>query len=291
VLDELARARAIAAHRAAIAQVLRSERVDVVHMHGSDFHAYLPSSGPPVLVTLHLPIEWYPRAALQPERSDVYLHCVSTAQQATCPRSAALLPNIQNGVALDQLWPSRRKADFVLALGRICPEKGFHDAIEAAARAGIPLVLAGQVFRYPAHEAYFREHIAPRMGPGLRFIGPIGLARKRRLLGAARCVLVPSLVPETSSLVAMEALACGTPVVAYPKGALSELVVDGNNGFLVQDVAQMAAAIPRASAVSPARCRAVAELRCSEAAMLARYFDYYAALARRTPPLPAAEEA
>ena len=103
-----------------------------------------------------------------------------------------------------------------MALGRICPEKGYHIALDAAARAGVPMVLAGEVFRYPAHEQYFRDEIAPRLDASRRFIGPVGLHRKRRLLSEARCLLAPSLAPETSSLVAMEALACGTPVIAFP---------------------------------------------------------------------------
>src|SRR5690606_1063450 len=132
------------------------------------------------------------------------------------------LPPIENGVPVEALGARVRKRGFALALGRICPEKGYHLALEAAHRAGLPLLLAGAVFRYAAHERYFREEIAPRLDSLRRFIGAVPLGRKRRLLAAARCVVVPSLVPETSSLVAMEALASGTPVVAFPVGALAD---------------------------------------------------------------------
>ena len=83
----------------------------------------------------------------------------------------------------------------------------------------------------------------PRLDRRRRFLGPLGFARKRRLLAAARCLLVPSLARETASLVAMEALACGTPVIAFPNGALAEVVEDGRTGFLVENTREMAAAI------------------------------------------------
>jgi glycosyltransferase involved in cell wall biosynthesis len=268
-----------AAHRRAIAQALSRWPVDVVHMHGIDFHAYLPPPGPPVLVTLHLPPDWYPPEAFQPERPHTYLHCVSASQRARCPNGARLLPDVPNGVALHTA-ARHAKRRFAVALGRICPEKGFHIALDAARRAGVPLLLAGQTFPYQAHETYFARAIAPRLGRGGRFIGPIGPVRKRRLLGAARCLLVPSLAPETSSLVAMEALACGTPVVAFPAGALPEIVEHGRTGFIVQGEAEMAEAIHAAAAIDPDVCRAAARERFSLERTVERYLALYRELAR-----------
>jgi glycosyltransferase involved in cell wall biosynthesis len=283
------RRRVHALHRRAIAQALRRWPVDVVHMHGIDFLAYLPPPGPPVLVTLHLPPEWYPPEAFRPERPNTFLHCVSASQHARCPTGARLLPDVPNGVALDTLAARHAKRRFALALGRICPEKGFHIALDAARRAGVPLLLAGQTFPYEAHETYFAREIAPRLGPGRRFIGPIGPVRKRRLLSAARCLLVPSLAPETSSLVAMEALACGTPVIAFPAGALPEIVEHGRTGFIVQGEAEMADAIHAAARIEPEVCRAAARTRFSLERTVERYFRLYRDLARRgwTEPLPA----
>src|SRR5690606_24198658 len=248
---------------------------DLVHLHGLDFHRYLPPPGVPVLVTLHLPPSFYPPAAFRCGRPDTFLHCVSRAQHAACPPDAPLLPPIENGVALESFARRVRKRDFVLALGRICPEKGFHVALAAARRAGVPLMLAGEVFRYPAHELYFREEIAQRLDAARRLIGPVGLARKRRLLAAARAVAVPSLVPETSSLVAMEALAAGTPVIAFPAGALADIVEHGVTGFLVHDEREMAEAIPAVAALEPERCRAAARARFSAERMAGEYLALY----------------
>ena len=274
-LDEAAKERAWARHRRAIAAALARWPVDLVHLHGIDCHAYLPPSGVPALVTLHLPPSWYPDALLRPGRPDTWLHCVSQAQHDACPPGPNLLPPIPNGVPVAALQARHAKRRFALMLGRICPEKGVHLAIEAARRADIPLLIAGGVFPYAAHQRYFEEEVAPRLDGKRRFIGPIGFARKRRLLTAAHCLLVPSLAPETSSLVAREALACGTPVVAFPNGALVEAVEHGRTGFLVRDIPEMAEAIEAAGGIDPSVCRAEARARFSLERMVADYLAAY----------------
>ncbi len=279
-LDKAARARATAAVRAAVAAVLAAERVDLVHLHGIDFPAYLPPVGVPVLATLHLPPDWYPEGVLRPARLETWLNAVSATQHAACPPSSALLPPIPNGVPVDRLTARHAKRSFALFLGRICPEKGVHLAIEAARRADVPLLIAGEVYGYAAHQAYFDDAVRPRLDARCRFLGPVGFARKRRLLTAARCLLVPSLAAETSSLVAREAAACGTAAVAFRAGALPETVAHGRIGFLVDDVDGMAEAIGAAGRIDPTACRAHARERFSEAGMVAAYLALYARLAR-----------
>jgi glycosyltransferase involved in cell wall biosynthesis len=283
-LDDGVRQLAQEYHRRAILQAIRRYDFDLIHMHSLDFHAYLPPPGPPVLVTLHLPPSWYPEDVFRIERPNTRLVCVSASQESACPTSPILIPHVPNGVDVDRLATPVRKRCYALALGRICPEKGYHLALDAAARARIPLVLAGEVFRYSAHEAYFRDELQPRLdGRKRRFIGPVALDRKRRLLAGARCLLVPSLVNETSSLVSMEAMACGTPVIAFPSGALAEIVEQGRTGFLVNDVEEMADAIRRVGEIDPAECRRAARERFSANAMLERYFAVYESLVRLAP--------
>jgi glycosyltransferase involved in cell wall biosynthesis len=262
-------------HCIGIERALNRWPIDLVHMHGIDFYTYLPPPGVPVLVTLHLPPAWYPPEVFHLRRPHTYLHCVSAAQRRACPPEAVLLPDIHNGVPTEALTAPHAKRRFAMMLGRICPEKGFHIALDAAARARIPALLAGEVFRYEAHERYFREEIVPRLDGLRRFIGPVGLARKRRLLSAARCLLVPSLAPETSSLVAMEALACGTPVVAFRCGALADIVEHEKTGFLVQNAQEMADAIEAAGHLDPDVCRHTARAQFSLDSMTRRYFTLY----------------
>ncbi len=284
VLDAAAKTAAHAAHRRAIAAALERFPADVVHMHGVDFHAYLPPPGVPMLVTLHLPLAWYPPEALRPARPGTRLHCVSAAQRRSAPSGLDLLPDIPNGVDAEAFAAARHaKRGFALTMGRICPEKGFHLALDVARLADVPLLLAGQVFPYETHAAYFRDQVAPRLDVLRRFLGPVGFARKRRLLSAARCLLVPSLAEETGSLVAMEALACGTPVIAFPNGALADVVEHGRTGFLVRDAAEMARAIGRAGEIDPEACREAARTRFSAARSVGAYLRAYEDLAASGP--------
>ncbi|HLP07897.1 MAG TPA: glycosyltransferase family 4 protein [Opitutaceae bacterium] len=265
-------------HRATIERVLAEEPVDLVHLHGIDFTAYLPRPPVPVLATLHLPPAWYPTYALPPARPATHLNCVSRSQARNCPAACGDLPVIENGVPTAALQWRGRKADYVAWLGRICPEKGVHLAIEAARLAGVALQIAGRVFPFAAHETYFAEEIRPHLGARCRFLGPARFAEKPAFLGQARALLVTSTVPETSSLVAMEALACGTPVVAFRRGALEEIVEPGVTGFLVQDTAEMAEAIAAAAQLDPEVCRERARRRFSLERMTARYLALYGQL-------------
>ncbi len=273
-------------HRIAIEQALKKWPVDLIHMHSLDFWAYLPSGSIPVLTTLHLPPDWYPPKALKLRRQNLWLNCVSRTQTASCPPSDRILPYIGNGVDIDRLTIPLRKRDFALALGRICPEKGLHIALDAARQAGIGLLLAGEVYQYEAHVQYFKSEIEPRLDHSRRFLGPAGFRRKRRLLTQARCLLIPSLVAETSSLVAMEALSCGTPVIAYPSGALPEIVEDGRTGFFVQSEREMASALRAVKFLDPQVCRDQARQRFSADRMAKLYMERYKELiSRRIRPL------
>jgi glycosyltransferase involved in cell wall biosynthesis len=268
-------------HSIAIERALDREQFDLIHMHSLDFHRYLPKRPVPILATLHLPPSWYPREIFRLSRPNTYFHCVSASQRRCCCRSSLLLPTIPNGVEVDRFAAPRPKRNFALALGRICPEKGFHVALEAARMARTDLLLAGEVFPYEDHERYFRDEIKPRLDGRRKFIGPVGFARKIRLLNEARCLLVPSTVQETSSLVAMEAMACGTPVIAFPAGALADIVQHGRTGFLVRNTSQMADAIRKAGELSPDACRSLARAQYSSARMIERYFETYERIVSR----------
>ncbi len=278
-LDDAARNRAEAATRDAIARTLAATQVDVLHVHGLDFPRTLPDVAPPTLATLHLPPDWY--GAL-PSRPGLHHNCVSAAQHAACLAlgpPAGLLPPVPNGVPVQLLAATRiRRRGFALMLGRVCQEKGQHIALQAAHLAGVPLLLGGAAFPYPDHQAYFRRDVAPLLDRQRRFLGPLGFARKRRFLAAASCLLVPSQAAETSSLVAMEALACGTPVIAFRSGALPDIVEDGRTGFLVRDAAEMARAIGQVHVLDRDLCRSLASARFDLRRMTDGYLRYYAGL-------------
>ena len=203
------------------------------------------------------------------------LNCVSWSQHRTCPPSPLLLDPIPNGVEVDRLANGLPKRNYALALGRICPEKSFHFALDAARLSGTSLLLAGQIFPYDSHLEYFASEIKPRLDRQRRFLGPVGFTRKNRLLAQATCLVIPSTVSETSSLVAMEAMACGTPVIAFRAGALPEIVDHGRTGFIVDDVDQMASALGEVGVLDPEECRRAARSRFSAHTMSSSYLHLY----------------
>jgi glycosyltransferase involved in cell wall biosynthesis len=263
---------------ALLEEIVRAGAADLIHLHGLDFDRYLPPPGVPVLATLHLPIDWYAPEALRPGRPRTGLNPVSADQARRAPPDIALLPPIPNGVDTDAYRPGPAREPYALVLGRVAPEKGFHHALRAARMAGSPLIAAGRVFPYKAHRRYFDAEIAPHLDALRRWAGPVEGAEKRRLIAQARCVLIPSTAPETSSLVAMEALASGTPVIAFRAGALPEIVQHGTTGLIVDTVEEMAEAIRTVGAIDPAACRRAACARFSLARTTDAYLDLYARL-------------
>ena len=282
-IDNQTRARTYEAYVATIAKALSDRKIDLVHMHGVDFSQYIPSTELPMLVTLHLPLEYYSESALTPRDHTVF-NAVSEWQWRRCPQHIRT-ELVANGIDINQLYPLPEKENFVFVLGRICPEKGFHLALDAAVLSGMSCIVAGLVYGYAEHQRYFNEQILPRLDSKRRFIGPVGGALKRRLLAAAKCVLIPSLVAETSSLVAMEALASGTPVIAFRSGALVEIVSNEMTGFLVSHIDEMAGAIRRVDQIDPRECRRDACNRFSSEVMVSKYLRLYKLLIEGERPL------
>jgi len=254
-------------------------------MHALDFHHYLPSEDVAVLATLHLPPDWYPSHIFDSDHRGLRLNCVSSSQQESCPASDLLVGPVSNGVDIERLLTRGKKKGYAMAMGRICAEKGYHFALDGARDAGMELLLAGQVFPYPVHMQYFRQEIEPRLDGLRRFIGPLNFTRKKKLLSQAQCLVVPSTVAETSSLVAMEALACGTPVIAFRSGALPEIIEDGRTGFIVGGPEDIAPALRRIHEIDPEACRSSARSRFSGQTMAAKYIELYEQMIgqRRTP--------
>jgi glycosyltransferase involved in cell wall biosynthesis len=264
--------------QALLDHTLSGQQVDLIHMHGFDFYEYTLPPHIPTLVTLHLPIRWYPSQIWNGMPPGLQLQFVSETQRLSSPAALSGAPVIPNGVEITEA--EKRHDDFAIVLGRICPEKNQHAALEAGFLAGTPVVMGGHVFPWKEHERYFREKVVPlleqkRNGTQHTFCGPLSRTKSRQLLAYAKCLLHPTLAPETSSLVAMEAMAAGTPVIAYRSGALPEIVEDGVTGFLVNSVNEMAAAIHRVHVIRPEACRAAVTGRFSKQRMVEQYFGLY----------------
>ncbi|MFP4012750.1 MAG: glycosyltransferase [Chitinispirillaceae bacterium] len=276
LIDDLTRLSVEKKYRSMIESMVKENGVDLVHFHGIDFERYLPSVSVPVLVTLHLPVSWYSPCIPLINRSQIYFNCVSYNQQSTCRNLPNLLGVIENGVEISSLSGVQTREKYAVTMGRICPEKRLHVAMDAAREAGIAVLLAGKVYPYREHLAYFRELIVPRLDScWCRFLGALDPAGRHLILSRALCTLVASRAPETSSLVAMESLASGTPVITFPSGALPEIVDHGRTGFIVENKDEMVRAIRKVTSLDRYECRRAAEERFSVRRMCGQYMDMY----------------
>lgn len=234
----------------------RDEPFDVVHDH-SGFTALAMAGrlAAPLVHTLHGPFVNDTTAIYQRHGHKATLVAISRSQAASAPVGVQIASVVPNPIVVDD-WPLRAdKQDYLLWVGRMDPIKGADFAIRAAKLAGRRLVLAGPV--QPGQERYFREQVEPYLdGERVRYIGEVGGTMKTELFANAAAFLMPVRWREPFGMVMLEALACGTPVIAFPEGAASEIVINGENGFLVTGEAEMAEAVRCLGSIDPVRCRA-----------------------------------
>jgi glycosyltransferase involved in cell wall biosynthesis len=219
------------------------------------------------LSTLHYT---HPVLACFPEHPYV---AVSHAQKAANPR-LNVVGVVHNAVDLRLYQPSSARQDYLLFLGRFHPNKGVDLAIRVADRLGARLLIAAPT-PHPDQRGYFDEHVAPHIGHRIEYLGEVTGEQKCRLLAEARCLLMPDRWEEPFGLVALEAAASGTPVVAMRKGALPELVLHGETGFLVDSVEEMIEAVRRVDSLDPTRCRQHATTNFSVGRMVDGYLELY----------------
>jgi len=273
-------ARAFAAIDAAAEQ---GAPFDVIHDHvGHTALAMADRVGAPLVHTLHGPFTDDARRFYAEHGAKACIVAISQAQLDDAPPEMGGGRVVHNPIDCAE-WPYREdKDDFLLWIGRMSPDKGPQRAIAAAREAGAPLVLAGPV--QPGQETFFAQEVEPQLGrAGIEYVGEADAARKRELYQRARALLMPIRWPEPFGLVMVEALACGTPVIAFPEGSAPEIVEDGRTGFVVDDEHAMARAVERLDAIDPAACRAACEERFGLAAVVEGYEGAYrAAMDART---------
>lgn len=256
-----------------------AERFDIIHFHQDYLH--LPVArrlGVPFLTTMHGRLDLPGLACIFAELADAPLVSISNAQRRPLPQGG-WIGTVYHGLPARLHRPGAGAGGYFAFLGRICPEKRVDRAIEIARRTGVPIKIAAKVDR--VDQVYFEQVIRPLLDhPLVEFLGEIDEAAKTRLLGDAKALLFPIDWPEPFGLVMIEAMACGTPVVAFCHGSVPEVIDHGVTGLIVDDMAAAVRAAERIDALSRTRCRARFERRFTVTAMAVAYEGLYQVLAQ-----------
>jgi glycosyltransferase involved in cell wall biosynthesis len=265
------------------------DRFDVIHSHldhvGFPFARALLSRAqkrPMVVTTLHGVLDVPELRPVYGAFPDVPLVSISHAQRRPAPH-ANWVGNVYHGLDLDQFTCSTRPGSYLAYLGRISPEKGLDVAIRVALRAGMPLKIGAREplpFKNDPNVRrdweYYEQVIQPLLKePGIEMIGEVGGAEKQTLLSGAAALLFPIQWPEPFGLVMIEALACGTPVLAFRQGSVPEVVDNGLTGWIVDTEDELVAALDRLGELDRAACRSQLEKRFSAQRMAVAYESVY----------------
>lgn len=246
---------------------------ELIHDHTKALGVTLaPFVRKPVVTTIHNDFTPERRELYTRHRAHAYV-AISRAHAERC-RELNYLGVVYNGLDVAEAPFRARKEAFLLFLGRLCEAKGTHTAIALARAMELPLVLAGKVD--PMDREYFEARVRPHLdGERIRYVGEVYGSAKWDLLSRARCLLFPIQWPEPFGLVMIEAMACGTPVVASRWGSVSEVVGHGVSGWIADDFEGLIEGIRRAPHLSPERCRRWVERRFGTDAMVEGYLRVY----------------
>jgi len=252
----------------------RAGEFDCIHFHVDYLHfPMMRRLEVPHVTTMHGRLDLPELAPLFSEFPDMPVVSISNDQRRPLPH-ANWQATVYNGMPADLFRFNPHPGDYLAFLGRISPEKGIEAAIDIAVRSGLPLKIAAKVDN--VDREYFENVIKPRLShPLIEFIGEVGGADKERFLAGARALLFPINWPEPFGLVMIEAMACGTPVIAFRRGSVPEVMVEGRSGFIVNGVNEAVAAVNRIGMISRRSCRQVFEEHFTSAAMAAGYLEVY----------------
>jgi glycosyltransferase involved in cell wall biosynthesis len=254
-----------------------AEDFDLIHFHIDYLH--YPRTGDlkvATLTTLHGRLDIPDLAPLYQRFRDVPVVSISNSQREPLPW-LNWQRTVYHGLPLDGLKFQPVPGKYLAFLGRISPEKGLDQAIAIARQAGVELKIAAKIDR--VDQDYFDEIIKPLLnGPGIDFVGEVNQSEKNEFLGGALALLCPVQWPEPFGMVMIEAMSCGTPVIAYPRDSIPELVEDGVSGFIVDDIPNGTKAVSGAAGLSRQQCRDYFERRFSAARMCEDYLGVYKSL-------------
>lgn len=258
-----------------------SWRFDIAHNHiGWMFLPFIDFLSLPVVTTFHGYLRSQVESEIYRNYKDHDYVSISRNQGRSAKHKLHFVANVYNGIDVSKFRFQARAKDYLAFLARISPEKGPLQAIEIAKQAGKQLIIGGKVD--PVDRAYFEQKIAPLIdGQQIKFIGELGHPQKEKLLRHAAALLAPIQWDEPFGLYLVEAMACGTPVIAFKRGSIPEIIVDGETGFVVRDVAEAVRRVGDISKIKRERCRRRVTEHFYQEKMAAEYLDVYAAVLKK----------
>ena len=275
----------LALHIVMLDEVFRhASNFDLIHFHIDYLHFPLSSRlAIPNVTTLHGRLDLPELPIVYRQFPDLPLVSISDAQRKPIP-NANWLATVYHGLPGSMFHLQEKPAGYLAFLGRISPEKGVDRAIEVATTVGMPLRIAAKIDK--VDKEYFDTKIKPMLDhPLIEFIGEIGDSEKQEFLGNAAALVFLIDWPEPFGLVMIEAMACGTPVVALRRGSVPEILADGLNGFVVDSTEEAALALKRLDTISRVACRETFERRFTASRMAHDYVDLYNEVQTRDAPV------
>ncbi len=250
----------------------QTKDADIIHAHFSILNLfYSVLSDTPTLQSIHSPLTEDQKTILEHFKNQKFIS-FSLAQRKQMP-NLNWVANIYHGVDMQKFAFNPFPKNYFLFLGRITEDKGVHNAIEAAKSAGVPLVIAGR--SYP-EENYWHKQVEPHIdGKMVSYIGELDFDKKIEWLKNARGLLLPVQIEEAFGMVMIEAMSCGTPVIAFNRGSIPEIVSHGKTGYVVKDVQEMVNAIKYINKIKREDCRKRAENFFSIEKMVKGYINIY----------------
>ncbi|MDO8622837.1 MAG: glycosyltransferase family 4 protein [archaeon] len=272
------------AHLAKAIEFINQGDFDIVHDHTGKLFPFKKSLNKPLLTTLHGPSDWFWDKNLYKDLfKRAFFNAISNSQKQDYDFLRVDYV-VYNGLDLNSFPFSKQKSNYLFTLGQITNHKGQHIAIEVSKKTGLDLIIAGKISDDPTDPEdrdYFENQIRPNLNQKIKFIGELNDSEKKPYYRDAKCFLMPIDCKEAFGLVMIESMACGTPVIAFNKGAVPELVIPGITGYIAKDTKEMIEYIGKVGEIDPEKCRDYALKHFDISVIAKSYIQVYKDVIRR----------
>lgn len=260
-------------------RLARKDKFDIVHIHPVEHAIGFAADNPvPTVFTLHDPITCWRKFAYSAYKGNKNAYFVSISQSQRQPlKNINYIANVYNGIDTGKYPFKKKPGDYLLIASRVIREKGFDVAVKVAQKTGLPLKIAGEILDQP----YWDKEVKPFLSDKITYVGMVTPGRLPALYKNALAFLFPIKWEEPFGLVMIEAMACGTPVIAFNRGSVKEVVKNGKTGFIVNNLDEMVQAVGKIHTIDRKDCRERVEQNFSLERMVDRYEEVYKEVLKR----------